>query len=445
MPEGENILLDSDIFLLKFAILIFLFILSAVLSGAETGYFSFTETDLKKLKKKATKKSLRVIKFLRKPKLFFITIKFSYLIINISTIIVGLLLTQDFVKLFGISLEITLFITIVIITFVLFIISELWVKLLVLRHYQTFAEFISFPLNILYSSMIPLASIIAKFISVFTPEHEVTRKSTLFNQQKIMSLVEESQERGALDDTGRDMIHSIFELGETEVHEIMVPRIDMVCAEENIKLEDLTKLIKEKGHTRIPLYSQWVDNILGIIHAKDLLPYLINGDYEKVKLKTLVRPAYFVPESKKLHQLLKEFQQKKSHMAIVVDEYGGTAGLVTLEDIIEEIVGDIQDEYDQELPLYRKLDENTFLVDAKIDLHELNEKLEIDLPTEGGYESLGGFILTLTGYVPDEKEVVKYNGYTFVVEKIDRNRIVRVKLSKITPQEDSSKENEEVP
>jgi CBS domain containing-hemolysin-like protein len=252
----------------------------------------------------------------------------------------------------------------------------------------------------------------------------------------MATLVDEGEEFADLKDTERAMIHSIFEFGDTEVYEIMVPRTDMVCVEENIGLDNLIKTIKENQHSRIPLYRGGVDQILGIIHVKDLLDVIISPP-EKLDLKSLVRPAYFVPENKKLHYLLRDFQQAKYHMAIVVDEYGGTSGLVTLEDVIEQIVGDIQDEYDEEPPLYRKLDEQTFLIDAKMDLHELNEKLKFDLPTEGEFETLGGFILSLTGHVPKDSEVVKYDGYTFTIEKIERNRILWVRLRKEEPRADS--------
>jgi CBS domain containing-hemolysin-like protein len=206
----------------------------------------------------------------------------------------------------------------------------------------------------------------------------------------------------------------------------MVPRTDIISAEEESTIEDITSLMNEKGHSRLPLYREDIDHILGIVHIKDLMPFVLSSVSKS--LIDVARPAYFVPETKKLHHLLKEFQREKHHMAIVVDEYGGTAGLVTLEDVLEEIVGDIQDEYDRETPLYQKIDDNTYSVNAKIDLHELNEDLALTLPTEGEYDSLGGFILSLTGYVPDQNEVVEYENIRFIVEKITGNRIIRVKL-----------------
>ncbi|TDI93526.1 MAG: HlyC/CorC family transporter, partial [Caldithrix sp.] len=319
-----------------------------------------------------------------------------------------------------------------------FMINEILAKF-VLKKNRLVAEFLSFPAMVYFTLISPFIGLLARLFQFFSNMLDVSRKSTVLEHHKIMALVEDREENGGLEDNERAMIDSIFEFGETEVHEIMIPRIDIVGVEENISLENLTKLIKSKGHSRIPLYNEGLDNILGIIHAKDLLPIIINGKTDIPDLKKLARPASFVPESKKLHHLLKEFQKKRQHMTIVVDEYGGTAGLVTLEDVLEEIVGEIQDEYDKEPPLYKKIDENCFLVDAKIDLDELNEELEMDLPTEGEYESLGGFIFSLTDYVPEQNEVVKYNNYRFLIKKIDRNRIIQVELTRSKDVEDGKK------
>ncbi|MFQ5769158.1 MAG: hemolysin family protein [bacterium] len=419
-------------FLLVFILLL---VLSALFSGTETAFLSLSDFDLNEFRKKATKRSLRTVKLLSNPKSLFVAIKFASLVVNTAIICVGFLLSQSLAHVLGIAFGFALVFVMGAIVILLFVISEFWSNLIVLSYHQAFAKRVSLPILLYYRMVNPFANIIAKIVTFLSTKLAVLNKSSYLNHHKIMAMVEDGDEVGNLEDSERAMIHSIFEFGETEVHEIMVPRIDMVCVEENINLEELTNLIKEKGHSRIPLYREGVDNILGIIHAKDLLRIIKEKESsEKIDLIALARPAYFVPESKKLHHLLKEFQQEKSHMAIVVDEYGGTAGLVTLEDVIEEIVGDIQDEYDQEPPLYRKLDENTFMVDAKIDLHELNEILEIEIPTEGEYESLGGFILSLTGYVPEEKEVVEYNSYKFVVEKIERNRIVWVKITRDKPE-----------
>ena len=245
----------------------------------------------------------------------------------------------------------------------------------------------------------------------------------------VLGCMAERLKEKFLEEDEKEMIHSIFELSKTTVREIKVPRIDMVCVEKGTTITKLINIIHAKGHTRIPLYGEKVDNILGIIHAKDLLPFIKSKD-KKADLVSLARPAAFVPESKHIDELLNELQSQKQHMAIVVDEYGGTAGLITLEDVIEEIVGEIQDEYDSEKPLVKKIDDTHFLVDAKMDLAELNEALDLNLPDDKSYESLGGFIFDLIGSVPKKKQEVEYGIYKFIVEKIDRNRIVSVLIIK---------------
>jgi CBS domain containing-hemolysin-like protein len=224
------------------------------------------------------------------------------------------------------------------------------------------------------------------------------------------------------------MIHSIFAFGETTVKEVMVPRPDMVVVDTSTTLSKLMQLVKKKLHSRIPVYKDEIDNIIGILYVKDLLLYLNKSRKDPIDLEKLARPAYFVPEQKKIDELLREFQEEHIHMALVVDEYGGISGLVTLEDIIEEIVGEIQDEYDKESPLYKKIDQKTYVMDGKMTLEEINDKLDLSLPEVEGVETISGFILNLLGALPKENEEVRHKNYKFTVEKINRNRILKVRL-----------------
>jgi len=427
--------LESYLLLITFIPLLFL---SAFFSSAEVAFLSLSELDLKELRKKALKRSKRVAQLLDNHHTFFIAIRFASLVAQIALVCTVILLSKSVAVFSDVSHTLVLILMLSFFAVTVFMINEILAKF-VLKKNRLVAEFLSLPAMVYFTLISPFIGLLARFFQFFSNMLDVSRKSTVFEHHKIMALVEDREENGGLEDNERAMIDSIFEFGETEVHEIMIPRIDIVGVEENISLENLTKLIKSKGHSRIPLYNEGLDNILGIIHAKDLLPIIINGKADIPDLKKLARPASFVPESKKLHHLLKEFQKKRQHMTIVVDEYGGTAGLVTLEDVLEEIVGEIQDEYDKEPPLYKKIDENSFLVDAKIDLDELNEELEMDLPTEGEYESLGGFIFSLTDYVPEQNEVVKYNNYRFLIKKIDRNRIIQVELTRSKDVEDGKK------
>ena len=279
-----------------------------------------------------------------------------------------------------------------------------------------------------YYLFLPIVSIFHSFTQWLTHIFRVHKSKLLLSEEELRSLVDVGEEQGTLEQDEKEMIHSIFEFGETTVKEIMVPRIDMVCISTESEVSLLLNLIKKHMHSRIPIYKDKVDNIIGIIYAKDLLSYDDKRKNTMPNLEDLARPAYFVPEQKKIDELLREFQTNKIHMAIVVDEYGGTAGLVTLEDIIEEIVGEIQDEHDYEQPLYSKVSDNEFLVDGGMDLEEINEQLKIDLPTEEGVETVAGFLYGLFGSVPKEKQKITYNGYEFIIEKVIRRRIKQVRL-----------------
>jgi putative hemolysin len=255
--------------------------------------------------------------------------------------------------------------------------------------------------------------------------------------EEMESLAEGAENE--LEEEERQMIHGVVELGETQVKEIMRPRPDMICVSEDAAPDQVKELVEKHGHSRIPVYDQSIDSITGIIYVKDL--FLLSDEQRKdVKLSSLARKAHFVPETKKVDELLKEFKRDQVHMAIVVDEYGGTAGLVTLEDILEEIVGEIQDEYDRELPPVEKLDEGTYLVDAGVSIEDLNETLGTKIE-EKGFETVGGFIYDLVGSVPEQGKTLEYEseecGLRLLVEKVEGQRIKTVKVTVTRPSETS--------
>lgn len=261
----------------------------------------------------------------------------------------------------------------------------------------------------------------------FGDSEKITRERV---EEEIESLAETQGEKTEiLEEDEKRMIHSIFELGRTKVKEIMVPRIDMVCIEQGAALEGIKGLVRKKGHSRIPLFRESIDQIIGIVYVKDLFLEEKKPE-EKLDLTKIARKAHFVPENKKIDELLQEMRKEKVHLAIVVDEYGGTAGLVTLEDILEEIVGEIEDEYDKEEPPLLKIDENSYRVAGKVSIHDLNEFLEFDLP-EKEFETVSGLIYDLVGGVPEEGKRIEYKGLGFQVEKMKSQRIVRVKVKKL--------------
>jgi CBS domain containing-hemolysin-like protein len=254
-------------------------------------------------------------------------------------------------------------------------------------------------------------------------------KGPFATEEEIRNLLDVAEEEEEIEEEERELITSIFEFGDTVVREVMVPRPDMVAIRSDSTLNEALNKIIEGGYSRIPLYEGDTDNIIGVLYAKDLLKKVHEGD-EEVKLTSLGRAPMFVPEQKKVAELLREMQHERNHMAIVVDEYGGTAGLVTIEDLIEEIVGEIVDEYDVEEPLVEPIDDDTIRVDAKMPIDEINELLTVDLPHDE-WDTVGGLVFGLTGRVPVQGETVTYDSLRFKTERVTGRRIQKVLISRI--------------
>lgn len=424
--------MDIEQFIIKLILLFIFLFLSAFFSGSETAFFSLSKILLLHLEESDSRKAKRVVQLMKKPRRLLITILTGNTIVNVSLATIAALLTADMCRVFHFSEALALFLEVVAITIIILIIGEVTPKIIAVKNAISFSQQASLALSTISIILHPITYILTKFTESVAKRLGVKEEALSFSEEELKTLLEVGKKEGTIEKEETEMIHSIFEFARTSVREIMIPRIDMVCVEKKSSLDKLMQVIKIKGHTRIPLYEERVDNILGIIHAKDLLNYINlkqqTLDSEGIDLVKLARPVHFVPESKMIDELLKEFQQVKMHMAIVVDEYGGTAGLITLEDVIEEIVGEIQDEYDKEVPLVRQIDDRTFMVNAKINIHELEEMLHHNIPADGGYETLAGLIFNVTGYVPREKELISYGKFDFIIEKIEKNRIIKVRL-----------------
>ncbi|MBN2372161.1 HlyC/CorC family transporter [bacterium] len=252
---------------------------------------------------------------------------------------------------------------------------------------------------------------------------------SLESEEDFHRLIDEGEEEGIIEEEEHDLIHSVFEFRDTIVREVMVPRVDIAAIPLKATLDEVLDIIIEKGHSRIPVYDQNMDNIVGIVYAKDILK-VFKSDKRDIVITDIMRPPYFVPETKKIMDLLKEFQVQKIHMAIVVDEYGGTAGLVTIEDLLEELVGEIQDEYDNERERLVRLNDNTISVDAHINVEEIEEFFDCKIPEED-FETVGGLIFHLFERIPKEGEDVTFQGLRFIVRKADERRVLRVEISRV--------------
>ena len=259
-------------------------------------------------------------------------------------------------------------------------------------------------------------------------------------EKEIQQLIDEGEERGLISEDEGEMIQGIFSFRDTIAREIMVPRTEMVSARaEEATLTDIIALIVESGHSRIPIYQESVDNIVGILHAKDLLSY---WGSESADIRDKMRAPYFIPETKKISEVLKDLRDKKSHMAIVIDEYGGTAGILTLEDIIEEIIGEVMDEYDAEEKLITDNEDGSITVDARLDVEELEDYLKVEFP-EGKFESVGGFIISLLGRVPEVGERIEYKNIEMVIEAANSRKIEKIRIRSIDQESSESASSQE--
>lgn len=258
-------------------------------------------------------------------------------------------------------------------------------------------------------------------------------------EKEIEQLIDEGEQRGLISEDEGEMIQGIFSFRDTIAREIMVPRTEVVYARSETGIDEIIQLIIQSGHSRIPIYSDNVDNIVGTLHAKDLLPYWGKSD---VNVSGIVRSPYFIPETKKISEVLKDLRGNKSHIAIVIDEYGGTAGILTLEDIIEEIIGEVMDEYDADEKLIVEHEDGSVSVSAKLDVEELEDYLDVELP-DGKFESVGGFVISLLGKVPSVDEKAVYNNIEMVVEAANDRRIDKLRVRKISPAESEAQGLEE--
>jgi len=259
------------------------------------------------------------------------------------------------------------------------------------------------------------------------------------SSEELQYLLDQGKESGALNITEHELIKNVFDFNERVVKNVMVPRTKITAVEVDSPKELLLNTIISEGYSRVPVYNDTIDKIVGIVHAKDLLPQLV--DKQEIELKNIIRKPYFIPETKKINDLLTEFQLKRIQIAIVLDEFGGTSGMVTLEDIVEELVGEIQDEYDEEHPIVEQVSQTEYIVSAYANIHDVNEFLPIELPASNDYDTLSGLVSELFDKIPDVGECKEYNGYSFTILKKTQQNIESVKMERLYLEEDESDES----
>ena len=416
----------------KLCCLLFLFVLSAFFSGSEVALFSL---DKKKLQNTFAS-NLHIQHYLQNlldfPRRLLVTILLGNTVINVAASIIAVSLAIDYSHNSGFPRNLALTIEIICLTFCILIFGELIPKIWAAKNPVAFAKLIAIPLYWLNVLLFPIAEILTETIRSLIGMLKLDKRKSAILSDEITELANLGHERGTIVEEEHGLISSIVNFRSVAVHEVMTPRVDIVSVSTETNFNEMLDIIIKTGHSRIPLYHEDLDEIIGIVFSKDILPYIKNMESRvNFSLTKIARKAMFIPRTKLISSLMHEFQEKKMHLAIVVDEYGGTAGLITLEDIIEEILGEIRDEYDKEENPVTKVGDNNYIILGKLSIDELNDLLNTTFSENSNYETVAGMILNHTGQIPKEGYSFQIDEYMFIVKEIQNKRIKKVQIEKI--------------
>ncbi|NLU35489.1 MAG: HlyC/CorC family transporter [Clostridiales bacterium] len=424
-------------------VIVVLIMLNAYFAGSEMALVSINETKIRMMIESGNKKAESVKNMLSEPSKFLSTIQIGITLAGfLSSAFASEAFADRLVEWFltrgiGIKASVMKPIAVVVITFILsyftLVFGELVPKRLAMQNAEKLSLRIVGPLRFLSVITSPIVKLLTVSTNFFVKlaggnpnadDEEVT-------EEEIRMLIDVGEEKGTIDEIEKQFINNVFEFDDKVAADIMTHRTRVVAVSIDSALDDIVKVIGDKKYTRIPVYDGSIDNIVGILHVKDLLLYLASNGLNSFDIHKLIRAPYFVPESKKLDELFRELQVKKVHMVVVVDEYGGTAGIITVEDLLEEIVGNIFDEHDEEELKYEKIDESTYLFDGSISLEQVSELIKVVLPVDD-YDTLSGYIIGQLGQIPNqgEKPVVEIDNLVFKVEEIEDKTISRIKVCK---------------
>lgn len=428
----------ADVFILV-AIILLGFIFSAFFSGAEVAFFS--------LDKKVDRENVtdgqrdsaffRVLFMLEKPRQLLATILIGNTFANVITAVAAAVLAGRVAASFDLSGILVFTVEIIVLTFAIVILAEITPKLIALNKPLEVSKKLSGLLYFFFIVLGPFSRLISR--STRFLEKRVPRPSDSLSSDDLKAIAEVGELHGSIHGDEREIIENVIEFGNTYVREIMTSRVNIIAVSTKNTLKEVLELIQEKSVSRLPVYENDIDNIIGVIHSKDLLPY-INSDLGETTInwKTISRKSFFIPTTKKLDDLLKDFQREKTHIAIVVDEYGGTEGIITLDDVLEEIIGEISDEYTEAVELFTRKKSGSYIFDAKIDLDDMADILSLPLTTdEDEYETLGGLIYHVLERIPEEGESITFKGLKIKVDKMVNNRLSKVEVKIMDASDDS--------
>ena len=426
-PDPASLLHTID-FELLFGIVTIILLLacSAFISGSEVALFSLSQKDVDEIQNKDFNKGTLISRLLEKPKKLLATILVANNFVNIAVVILfssfsGRLFNAIETYAFRFALEVVL------VTFFLLLFGEVLPKIYANRNNMVFAQKVAIPISILNNILSPISVPMRNGILFIEKKLNVQKGNFSVNQ---LSQALELTSQSDTTDGEQKILEGIVTFGNTEVRQVMSPRIDVFALNIEETFEEIMPKIVEKGYSRIPVYRENIDQIEGILYIKDLIPHIDSDDFNWIEL---LRQPFFVPENKKLDDLLKDFQGMKSHLAVVVDEYGGTSGIISLEDVLEEIVGDISDEFDDEDLIYSQIDDKNFLFEGKISLKDFYRILDVDEnefeSKKGEAETLAGFLLEISGNFPKKRQKITFHNLIFTIENVDKRRIKQIKVT----------------
>ncbi|MCE5198023.1 MAG: hemolysin family protein [Armatimonadota bacterium] len=443
MDEDPNRILPE--LLLIFILVLF----NAFFAAAEIALVSVRRTRIKQLVEEGNPKAVTVQKLLDKPTNFMATVQIGVTLVgflasalaavNIAYYPAKWLVAAGLPQ--GTANATAVLVVTVAIGFVTLVLGEIAPKNLALHNAEKYALMVAGPISWLAVLTLPAVKVIGFFSDLVVRPFGVhaTFSAPVLTEEELKMLVQAGEEEGVIEEEEKEMIHSIFDFTDTVARQVMVPRTDIDAAPVTTTLDEILDVITTTGHSRIPIYEENIDNIIGVVHAKDLIPVL-RQDKKVFDIKTVMREAYYIPETKDVDELLAEFKLGNIQMAIVRDEYGGTAGLVTVEDLLEEIVGEIRDEYDIEEPLIKIVDEDHAIVSARMNVDELNHQMNLDIPESEEYETIGGFVFDLFGRQPLEGECISYENVDFTVRLIEGGRLHSIEVARVERPEDPEEE-----
>lgn len=415
--------------IISLLLIIVLLMLSAAISGSEIAMFSLSPAELNEIRNSNNKTNQLIIHLLEKPKRLIATILIANNFVNVSIVILSSYIMAGLFD-FSESPLMGFFIQVIVVTALLLLFGEIMPKIYASQNVLSFARFMAKPLLILRRIFYPLSSVLVQSTSVI--DKRIARKGHEISIDDLSEALELTTSDNKTPEEEKKILKGIVKFGDTSVREIMRPRIDVTAVDDSTSYNQLMGIILDSGYSRIPVYHENFDHVTGILYIKDLLPHFNQSD--DFNWQHLQRPAFFIPENKRINDLLQEFQTKKIHLAVAVDEYGGTSGIVTLEDILEEIVGEINDEFDSESDNihYSKIDDNNYVFEGKTLLNDFCKLLGIEDrifdEAKGESDTLAGLMLELAGKIPEPSEKFRFGKYVFQAETVDKRRIKKIRV-----------------